>query len=505
MEQIQVKLDADIYKQLFNHSTESMILTNDKGIIELINPRVVQMFGYEEHELVGQSVDMLLPESLKANHQHHRTNYLENPTTRPMGKGMNLKALKKDGSTLPVEISLNYFHIDGKVVVMALIMDISERNRIERELQQLNEDLEKSIERRSKALVESQKLYRLISRNFPEGTISVFDEHLNYVFIEGQRLYKSGIDSTKLIGTSIESRLPEDVKEPVIKVLKEAFSGRSDVIEFKTKDEYFELNVVPLYDDRGGVHQILVVERNVTTHRNAENEVKRSLEKERNLNEMKSRFVSMASHEFRTPLSTILTSVSLIDRYSDTNERVSKHVNRIKGSVNNLTSILNDFLSIDRLETGNISPRIEPCDLHKLCKEVIEEIRPILRENQKIHLQLNGKIQEWSTDLNMVKNIMINLLSNASKYSDENKNVYLKVSTEKLLEISVKDEGIGIPQEEQDHLFERFFRAGNVLNIQGTGLGLNIVKKYLDILGGKIKFTSSEQNGTEFTVQIPKL
>lgn len=497
-------MDTDIYKQLFDHATESMILCNQEGIIELINPRVIDMFGYEEEELVGNSVEMLIAESLRVKHKKHRSGFQKNPMTRPMGKGMKLSALKKDGTLLPVEISLNYFNLDGKMMVMALIMDISERIKIEDKLHRLNENLELSVERRTKALVESQKLYRLIARNFPEGTISVFDENLNYVFIEGQRLYKSGVDSTKLIGTSIESRLPDEVKQPVIKVLKEAFDGRANVIEFKSKDDYYELNVVPLYDDRGSVHQILAVERNVTSQKKAANKVKNALEKERNLNEMKSRFVSMASHEFRTPLSTILTSVSLINKYSDTNDRISKHINRIKGSVNNLTSILNDFLSIDKLETGNILPRFEVCNLPRLLDEVIEVMGPILRKNQQIKLETIGEVKEWQTDMNMLKNVLINLLSNASKYSEEGKKIYVSVSAKDVLEIVIRDEGIGIPEDEQAHLFERFFRAGNVLNIQGTGLGLHIVKKYLDLLEGNISYQSKEREGTVFIVQIPK-
>ena len=224
------------------------------------------------------------------------------------------------------------------------------------------------------------------------------------------------------------------------------------------------------------------------------------------LNELKSRFVSMASHEFRTPLTTINSSAELIDLYVDKKavDQIKKHTDRIKNSIQNLNLILNDFLSLDKLESGNIQPNMGEVDLHELLHEVIEEMGVNLKKNQVIELFLEQKIN-LHTDKNLVKNILINLLSNAIKYSFENTQITVTLEIQdSTIQISVRDQGLGIPKNEQNKMFERFFRSKNVFNIEGTGLGLTIVKRYLDILQGTISFESEEGQGTVFFITLPK-
>jgi PAS domain S-box-containing protein len=230
-----------------------------------------------------------------------------------------------------------------------------------------------------------------------------------------------------------------------------------------------------------------------------------SLEKEKELNEMKSRFISMASHEFRTPLSTILSSTTLIEKYLLTEEQPKrdKHINRIKNAVNGLTEILNDFLSIGRLEEGKVSVRPTDLDVKELLEEVIAEMQAISRPGQTLRLSFEGEIQ-MQIDKQIFRNVLINLLSNAIKFSaDEALIEVVAKHDEEMLEVKVIDQGMGIPEEEQKHLFGRFFRGRNAQNIQGTGLGLNIVAKYLEILGGTISFKSVLEQGTTFIIQIP--
>lgn len=224
-----------------------------------------------------------------------------------------------------------------------------------------------------------------------------------------------------------------------------------------------------------------------------EAELEKSLLLERELGELKSRFVSMASHEFRTPLSTVLSSVSLIGRYTESDQQANreKHINRVKSTVAHLTAILNDFLSMNKLEEGRIQTFFEDFDPIELFHEVIEEMKTILKPNQQlINLHsTNGMLVR--SDRKIIKNTLINLISNAIKYSKEDGKINCNISVnEKVLDFSVSDEGIGIPDEDQKHLFDRFFRASNVTNIEGTGLGLNIVKKYLEMLDGEISFVS---------------
>ncbi len=231
----------------------------------------------------------------------------------------------------------------------------------------------------------------------------------------------------------------------------------------------------------------------------------KALEKEKGLNEMKSRFVSMASHEFRTPLSTILSSVSLISKYqgADEDEKRQKHVQKIKSSVTNMTLILNDFLSEDRLQEGKVLGNKVPFSIKKMYEEILSEIAGLKKTGQKIVYTHIGEEGVFS-DTQINRNIILNLLSNAIKFTDENKTI--TVLTKNLIDkfiIEVTDEGIGIPMEEQQNMFTRFFRARNVTNIQGTGLGLSIVFKYIEILDGTISFKSELNNGTTFTITLP--
>lgn len=247
------------------------------------------------------------------------------------------------------------------------------------------------------------------------------------------------------------------------------------------------------------------LENEVHERKKAEEETQRSLEKERDLNELKTKFVSIASHEFRTPLSTVLSSASLIDQYNQKGEpdKVAKHVQRIKSSVNHLTAILNDFLSLGKLEEGKIDIIKEPLNLTEFLQEVSEEFTT-LKNGQQLEINCDSTGIKIATDLRILRNILINLISNASKYSEENKNIYLDCFVKSnQLTFSVRDEGIGIPKDDQKHMFDRFYRASNAGNVQGTGLGLNIVKRYVELLNGTITFKSEYGKGSTFIFSIP--
>ncbi len=248
------------------------------------------------------------------------------------------------------------------------------------------------------------------------------------------------------------------------------------------------------------------LQEQIIERKKAEEETKKALKKEKDLNELKSRFVSMASHEFRTPLSTILSSASLIGRYNDpgTETKRLKHIDKIKLAISNLNNILNDFLSLAKLEEGKTGLEIIQIDLCTIVTDVIEEFESIKHENQSIECKTSFH-ESIKSDPKILKNIFINLISNALKYSkDDSKTTIFIDQEDSEVVIRIKDQGIGIPEAEQQHLFERFFRAKNAINIQGTGLGLNIVKKYVEMLSGSITFESRENDGTTFTVRLPK-
>ncbi len=235
----------------------------------------------------------------------------------------------------------------------------------------------------------------------------------------------------------------------------------------------------------------------------AKQEVSISLEKEKELNQLKSRFVSMASHEFRTPLSSVQLSASLIEKYMQKpdHEAVAKHTARIKGSVQLLNTILNDFLSLEKLEAGVVRVEKQLINLVQLAEEITEEMQLICKKNQLIVYQHTGSEGSFDLDPHLIKSSIINLISNAIKYSGED--TYIEFSTEingQSCAITVKDNGIGIPQEEQQSLFEPFFRAHNTGSIPGTGLGLNIVKRYVELMGGKLSYWSELHRGASFSM-----
>jgi PAS domain S-box-containing protein len=232
-----------------------------------------------------------------------------------------------------------------------------------------------------------------------------------------------------------------------------------------------------------------------------------ALSKEKELSDLKSRFVSMASHEFRTPLSTILASASLVAKYikEEEQDKRDKHILRIKSAVHNLTDILNEFLSIGKIEDGKVLTHVSRFNIQELLGGICNELQGIARKGQRIIYNHEGDT-EVELDITLLRNVFINLLSNAIKFSSETGEI--KVSSqvnEKDIIFKVSDTGIGISASDQEHLFERFFRAANAVNIQGTGLGLHIVGKYVELLNGQIECQSELEKGTTFIITFKNI
>lgn len=370
------------FEALFNNAAIGIIIVNSEGRILLINQFALNQFGYEPEELVGKKIELLIPRRFKERHEHHRDHYHNhNPHSRPMGRGMDLFAVKKNGGEFPVEVSLSTYTNDAGQFSIAFVSDITIRKESEMALVQLNAELEQKVKERTQSLLEA-------------------------------------------------------------------------------------------------------------------------LEKEKELNELKSRFVSMASHEFRTPLSTILSSVYLVSQYTTTEDQPKrdKHVQRIISSVNMLTDILNDFLSVGKIEEGKIQVRLSELNIEESINNLISEIHPILKPGQNIDYYHSGN-KKLRLDATLLRHILMNLVSNAIKFSTDQATIRIHTEmTDAVLILQVSDEGMGISEEDQQHLFQRFFRGANVTNIQGTGLGLHIVAKYVELLQGTISCASEIGKGTNFTI-----
>jgi signal transduction histidine kinase len=237
----------------------------------------------------------------------------------------------------------------------------------------------------------------------------------------------------------------------------------------------------------------------------SQKELSEMLQKEKELSEIKSRFVSMASHEFRTPLSTVLSSASLLAKYTLTEEqdKRTRHIDKIKGAVKHLNDILEDFLSLGKLDEGKVQSHPSEFNLDEFLHDLVDEAKGLLKKDQHIDFTYKGD-KDVCSDKKLLKNILVNLITNAIKFSPEDGtiNIIADISDSSGV-VSVSDNGIGIPKEDFEHIFSSFYRAANATNIQGTGLGLHIVKRFTELMGGSVKIDSELDKGTTVTITIP--
>ncbi|MES3017179.1 MAG: PAS domain-containing sensor histidine kinase [Bacteroidota bacterium] len=388
--------EGKLLNAIINTAIDGIITIDYRGIIESMNPAALNLFGYEEAEVHGKNISVLMPEPDKSAHDGYLHRHQTTGERRIIGIGREVRGLKKDGSTFPFRLAVSEVEYENRKIYTGFIHDLSKEKDAEKSLKEYTEVLEERIKER----------------------------------------------------TAILQTLVNELEK-------------------------------------------------------AKEDVSVSLEKEKELNQLKTRFVSMASHEFRTPLSSVQLSASLIEKYTEKADttNIIKHTGKIKNSVGQLTGILNDFLSLEKLEAGKTEAEFQEFDLVKFSEDIIEEMQMISKQKQIIVYQHTGQSSRVILDPALLKNSVINLISNAIKYSGEN--TFIEFNTElnnSGFTITVKDDGIGIPPEEQKNLFEPFFRAHNTGNIPGTGLGLNIVKRYVELMGGKVLCKSELDKGTTITL-----
>ena len=405
--------NKNILNLLFQAASEGIIVVNSSQIVVAANLAAEEMFGYQQGELLNQHLDRLVPKDYHHVHHKHVEQFIDNSEKRQMGHGRDLYGVKKDGSLFPVEAGLNPFEIEGERYVMSLIIDITIRKENQRQIRELNTELEEKIELRTRELSESV----------------------------------------------------EDLKDLNVELSEE-----------------------------------------INRRKEAEEKIKDALQKEKELNELKTKFLSLVSHEFKTPLSGILTSATLAEKYTkeDQQPKREKHLVTIRNKVHYLNNILNDFLSIERLDSGRGQYKFSKFGLKRLINEVIYNANITLKDGQEISYPKDIEDVELFMDEKILELILSNLLGNAIKYSPENTSIQFMVNFhDDLIVFKIKDQGRGIPKKDQKHIFERYFRAENALLDQGTGIGLNIAKTHLENLGGTIQFESEENIGTTFTIEVP--
>lgn len=408
--QIELLNEKERFEAFFQFVSVGILIVDYKGDIILANNFLLNQFGYTEvSELVGKKVEVLIPQRFHSKHTGFRETYSSHPQNRPMGLGMDLFGIKKNGEEFNVEVSLSTYRSHDANFTIAFINDITRRKQIETEVLQQKKELE-------------------------------------------------------VVNLKIE-KLNDELEQKVKLRTRQLEQAMNDLEQSK-------------------------------------DELAHALNKEKELSDLKSRFVSMASHEFRTPLSTILSSASLVAKYTltDEQEKRDKHILRIKSSVNNLTDILNEFLSIGKIEDGKIMTHYSSFNVKEMIANICSELQGIAKKTQKIVYTHEGENNVY-LDATLLRNIFMNLLSNAIKFSPEDAIIEVNsIVNSKDVVFYVKDYGMGISSDDQKHLFERFFRAKNATNIQGTGLGLHIVGKYVELMNGEVKCESELEKGTTFMI-----
>ena len=377
--------------------------------------------------------------------------------------------------------------------------------QMENLVNELRSETEKRLEIEAK-LNKIQRLHDTMAHNFPDGVIGVLNKEMRYVLVDGMELADMDLTTMSMTGKQFSQhqwpRLPLETLEK----LNRAFNGESVNCEVAINDRIYEVTAVPLTDEKNSINEILCVLKNVTKQKRMEEGLVQALEKERELGELKSRFVTMASHEFRTPLTAILSSTFLLENYTveDFEKEKIVHTNRIKRSVNNLTVILNEFLSLEKLEENKVKVVNSDINVPEFINDLIWEMEVVRKDDQMIRYDHRSQKTILPLDHHLLGSIVTNLISNALKYSGRGATVEIfSEIKDDAVTVVVTDPGIGIPANEHRHIFGRFYRASNATNFEGTGLGLHIVQKYVHLLKGTIGFESEENKGTTFTVWLP--
>ncbi|MBT8185336.1 MAG: PAS domain-containing sensor histidine kinase [Eudoraea sp.] len=492
--------NSNIFKLLSEAVAEGILVVNKEQVIVSVNRAACSMFGYVENELFGENLNILIPHKFRRNHKSNVKSFIGKNETRRMGEDLDLYGLRKDGNQIPIEVGLNSFELFGRTYVMALIRDITERKK---------------------------------SREALSHWYNIFNESLNEIYVFSTRslqFLNVNRGARKNIGyemVELGTMTPADIKPEFDtagfkKLLSPLLKGEVEKLEIETIHQRKDGSVYPvevhLQLSKIGEQQVCIaiildISESKSYTENLERTVaertqqlENALIKEKELSELKTKFLSLVSHEFKTPLSSILTSTTLLGKYKKTaqQELREKHLETIKNKVKYLNNILNDFLSVERLESGKVNYNFTTFALSKVINEVVYDANMLLKEGQKINYPKNIDDIILEFDEKILELILSNLVHNSIKYSPENTEIDIRVAMKKdNIIISIKDHGMGIPEADKKFIFDRYFRAGNALLTQGTGIGLNIVKGHLNNLGGDVTFKSKENKGTTFSVQIP--
>jgi len=492
--------NSNIFRLLSEAISEGILVINDKQFIVSANGSAHDMFGYEADGLIGQHLNILIPSHSRKPHSGNVKTYLKKGEKRQMGNGQTFSGCKKNGEEFPLEVGLNPFEIYGNKYTMGLLTDVTERKKAEREL---------------------SHWFQIFNESLNE--IYVFDATtLKFINVNFGAQVNIGYSLEELRELTLLDIKPNFTESEFRKQIAPLERGTQPKMKFESIHRRKNGSLYPieayLQPSNIGKRKVYVAIILDITERKAYTEnlektvaerteqLEEALAAEKELGELKTKFLSLVSHEFKTPLSSILTSTTLLGKYTKTaqQEKREKHLNTIKNKVKYLDNILNDFLSVERLDSGKVKYQHSTFALSKVVNEVVYNSNMLLKEGQRIQYPKDIDEINLNFDEKILELALSNLVHNAIKYSPEHTHINIKVNKDKnFLALAIIDQGIGIPEAEQKFIFERYFRAANALLHQGTGIGLNIAKGHLENLGGDIIFTSIENKETAFSITIP--
>lgn len=531
-------MEQHLRRTYFELAPVLFVALDKVGRVTMINDYGCQLLGYSKEEIIGKNwFENFIPSEVK----NEVTSCFHGLLTGDGNSTNENTILNSQGEERHIHWRNTLLKTDPQPMILCAGLDITDRKRQEKiieedhnhirrinekleakvklrtaELESLlvnlrhtNNQLQKEIEERKTAeqeLVKSQRLHAAIAHHFPQGIIGVLSKEMKYIFADGQELDIQGHSEKFNKDRQHPGVIHPALSPQITDSLKKVFEGETISHNVELDHGTYNVSSTPLTDLKNEINEALVVIKNITEQKELERSLIKTIEREQELNTMKSQLITMASHEFRTPLTTILSSVFLLDRYSgaDLEREKRAHLNKIKRAIASLNDLLSEFISLGKLDEGKVNVVYNEVDVKAFLEELVNDMEPLRKSNQPITFHFRGEEKEVGIDKKLLQGIVLNLISNAIKYSSNNAPIVVTASVQKKnMILQVIDHGIGIPKEEQHHIFERFYRANNATNIEGSGLGLNIVQKYVHLLNGTIEFDSEVNKGTTFTVTLP--
>jgi len=501
--------EKKILLRAVEQSQVSIIITDLNGKIEYVNPKFEEVTGYSVNEVIGEN-----PKILKSGLDYD-AKYKELWDTISKGKTWTgtLHNKKKNGelffeSTIITPITdetgrIRYF--------VAVKEDITELTKAQHELQNYKEYLEDLVEKRTRQLENRTVFLRTLIDTIP-NPVFVKDTQGKYTDVNEAFLDFFKVEPSELLGKDVSFLLSEKIKETTEIIDKELLEKPGmrtyelcglDSGDKKVDVRIFKASFGPAEGKPEGIVGLMV---DISDSKRTEEQMKKALEQEKELNEMKNNFISMASHELRTPLTAIYSSTELIEMHGRKwpEKKYAEHISKIKYSVDNLINLMEDLLTLSKVDTGLIKFNPTSFNLKSFVEKMIANLESLSLDSHQLSVEINLKNDYYILDKKLINYIVQNLLSNAFKYSPEGGPVKLIMyDDDKNIHFKIKDEGIGIADDELGKLFEPFYRAHNATEITGTGLGLSIVKDAVDLFNGKIKVQSVENEWTEFEIVLP--